>query len=433
MSYPSVALRNSHRRPGLRSAEKWFLQQIFKAIGPASIRFAIKDGEEMSPPGISPIATVVILDRRTIAALMLDPEVAFGEAYAEGRIEVIGDLPRAIEAVFHSWPSGGAAQSWYSRLSSHAMNWLQANTLAGSRNNIHRHYDLGNNFYKLWLDPELVYTCAYFESPSATLEQAQEAKMEYICRKLGLRPGERVVEAGCGWGSLALYMARKYRVQIKAFNISREQILYARQRASESGLSNQVEFIEDDYRNIARHRGGGQSDVFVSVGMLEHVGAANYAELAEIIYRSVGEAGRGLLHFIGKNFKEDFSRWIRKRIFQGAYAPTLREAMSILEPHHYSVLDVENLRLHYAKTLEHWLERFDRSSQQVSSMYSPWFQRAWRLYLAGSIAGFRAGSIQLFQILFAGPGCQPIHWTRAPLYAGVGSPEAQDKWTPVTS
>ena len=131
------------------------------------------------------------------------------------------------------------------------MNWLQANTLAGSRNNIHRHYDLGNDFYRLWLDSELVYTCAYFESPSATLEQAQEAKMEYVCRKLGLQPGERVIEAGCGWGALALFMARKYGVHVKAFNISREQILYARQRAAESGLSNQVEFIEDDYRNIS--------------------------------------------------------------------------------------------------------------------------------------------------------------------------------------
>ncbi len=433
MSYPSIALRDSQGKAGLRSAEKWFLRQIFKAIGPAPIRFAIKDGEEMSPPGISPIATVVIHDRRTIAALILDPEVAFGEGFADGHIEVIGDLPRAIEAVFHSWPSGGAAKSWYSQLSSHAMNWLQANTLAGSRNNIQRHYDLGNDFYKLWLDSELVYTCAYFESPSATLEQAQESKMEYVCRKLGLQPGEGVIEAGCGWGSLALYMARKYGVQVKAFNISREQILHARQRAVESGLSNQVEFIEDDYRNIPRHYGGARSDVFVSVGMLEHVGAANYPELAETIYRSVGASGRGLLHFIGKNFKEDFSRWIRKRIFQGAYAPTLQEAMSILEPHHYSVLDVENLRLHYAKTVEHWLERFDRSSQQVSDLYGPWFQRAWRLYLAGSIAGFRAGSIQLFQIVFAGPSCQPIHWTRAPLYAGASSPEAHEQWTPAMS
>ncbi len=432
MSYPSVALRDSQGKSGFRWAEKWFLRQIFKAIGPAPIRFAIKDGEELSPPGIAPIATVVIHDRRTIAALILDPEVAFGEGFAEGRIEVIGDLPRAIEAVFHSWPSGAAAKSLYSRLSSRAMSWLQANTLDGSRNNIHSHYDLGNDFYKLWLDSQLVYTCAYFESPAATLEQAQESKMEYVCRKLGLQPGERVIEAGCGWGSLALYMARKYGVRVRAFNISREQILYARQRALASGLSNQVEFIEDDYRNISRHRGGGQSDVFVSVGMLEHVGAANYGELGEVIYRSVGASGRGLLHFIGKNFKEDFSRWIRKRIFQGAYAPTLQEAMTILEPHHYSVLDVENLRLHYAKTVEHWLERFDRSSQQVSDMYSPCFQRAWRLYLAGSIAGFRAGSVQLFQIVFAGPDCRPIHWTRAPLYAGAHS-EAHAPWTPAMS
>ena len=221
----------------------------------------------------------------------------------------------------------------------------QANSLYGSRHNVHSHYDLGNEFYKLWLDRQLVYTCAYFPSPAATLEQAQEAKLEHVCRKLNLQPGERVVEAGCGWGSLALYMASHYGVSVKAFNISHAQIQYARNRAAEMGLTDKVEFVEDDWRNIT-----GQFDVFVSVGMLEHVSTEDYSRMSEVIHRSIGDSGRGLLHFIGRSYKGPFSRWIRKRIFPGAYAPTLGEAMTILQPHHYAVLDIENLRPHYART-----------------------------------------------------------------------------------
>jgi cyclopropane-fatty-acyl-phospholipid synthase len=247
--------------------------------------------------------------------------------------------------------------------------------------------------------------------------------MDHICRKLRLQPGETVVEAGCGWGALALHMARNYGVRVKAFNISREQILYATRRAEQSGLSDQVEFIEDDYRNIR-----GKFDVFVSVGMLEHVGAANYAGFGKVIHRAIGDSGRGLLHFIGRNQQGDFSRWIRKRIFPGAYAPTLREVMDVLEPQNYSVLDVENLRMHYAKTLEHWLARFENARDQVVSAYDSWFERAWRLYLAGSIAGFRTGTLQLFQITFAGCKRGPISWTRAPLYSQEGNP-----CTPMTS
>jgi cyclopropane-fatty-acyl-phospholipid synthase len=417
MSHPDVALRNNiHSKRGFAFADRWLLQQIFKEIGPAPLRLSFKDGEEMSPPGVSSVATIVIRDRRTLAGLMIDPEIAFGEAYADGGIEVVGDLVGALEAVYQAWPSGRADRSLYQRLTSNWMDRRQANSMRGSRNNIHRHYDLGNDFYKLWLDSQLVYTCAYFPSPSATLEEAQEAKLEYICRKLQLQPGESVVEAGCGWGALALHMARHYGVSVKAFNISHEQILYARRRAVDEGLSDKVEFVEDDCRNIS-----GKFDVFASVGMLEHVSVPDYTRLGEVIHRSIGDSGRGLLHFIGRSHKGAFSRWIRKRIFPGAYAPTLQEAMNILEPHHYAVLDVENLRLHYAKTLEHWLERFDKSGQQVSEMCDPWFQRAWRLYLAGSIAAFRTGTLQLFQISFAGSKSRPISWTRAPLYTGAKS------------
>ena len=236
------------------------------------------------------------------------------------------------------------------------------------------------------------------------------------------------MDAGCGWGALALHMARHYGVSVKAFNISREQIQYARRQAAREGLAGQVEFIEDDYRNIS-----GRFDAFVSVGMLEHVGREHYSELGKIIHRAIGDSGRGLIHFIGRNRPEPFSAWIRKRIFPGAYCPALREAMDIFEPHEYAVLDVENLRLHYAKTLEHWLARYERSVERVSALFGPEFVRAWRLYLAGSIASFRTGLLQLFQIVFAGSGCPQIPWTRAHLYAGEERVEKESRWTRAAS
>lgn len=413
MSHPDIALRNGYQiNRGRPQVDRWLLSQVFKVIGPAPLRLALRGGAEVSPPEGSPNATVLFRDRRTLLKMILDPEIAFGDAYADGRIEVEGDLPGALRAVYEAFPSGRADRGWYQRAMSKWMTWVQDNTPDGSVNNIHSHYDLGNEFYKLWLDPHLVYTCAYFPAPSATLDAAQEAKLDYICRKMALRRGETVVEAGCGWGALALHMARHYGVSVKAFNISHEQILFARLRAVREGLSQQVEFIEDDYRNIS-----GSFDAFVSVGMLEHVGLDHFSDFGNVIHRAVGDRGRGLLHFIGRSYKGEFSRWIRKRIFPGAYAPTLAEAMSVLEPHRYAALDIENLRLHYARTLEHWLDRFEKSGEQVTAAYGDWFRRAWRLYLAGSIAGFRAGTIQLFQITFAGCKRDPMSWTRAPLYA----------------
>lgn len=409
-----------------RFADRQLLARILEATGSAPVRLVVKGGADVSPPGVSPLATLIIQDRATLYSLLRDPEMGFGDAYMDGGIEVEGDLVRLLEAVYGGMERSSGAGKWLSDVASKWLDLWQDNSRRGSRANIHRHYDLGNDFYKLWLDDRMVYTCAYFPTPSATLEQAQIAKMDHVCRKLRLQPGETVVEAGCGWGALALHMAREYGVSVKAYNISHEQIAYARERARAEGMSDRVEYIEDDYRAIS-----GQFDVFVSVGMLEHVGLDHYAEIAGIIQRSIGDTGRGLLHFIGRNYPAVFSRWIRKRIFPGAYAPSLRESLTVLEPKNYSVLDVENLRMHYAKTLEHWLERFEKSKQQVAAMYDSRFVRAWRLYLAGSLAAFRTGNLQLFQILFTGSKREPLFWTRDPLYAEPlpGTGKVQAKWT----
>ena len=407
------------------STTSWMDRQLLQALrallGPIPVALVLRDVENRPDRDDGIVGTVRIPDRSTLLSMVVNPEVAFGDAYSSGRIEMDGDLVRALEHVNASSP--GIRNGWW-RLFSKWLDWAQANTKRGSARNIHRHYDLSNDFYRLWLDEQMVYTCAYFPTPDATLEQAQNAKMDLVCRKLGLRPGETVLEVGCGWGALAIYMARHYGVRVKAFNISHEQIAWARERASEAGVSSQVEFFEEDYRDVS-----GRFDVFVSVGMLEHVGRENYHELGRVIHRAIGDTGRGFLHFIGRNRSQPFSVWIRRRIFPGAYAPSLRESMEVLEPQNYSVLDVENLRLHYAKTLEHWLARFDASFNTVVHKYGMDFARMWRLYLAGSIASFRAGNLQLFQVLFAGSQCQSVPWTRERLYAPCNEETDAEQWT----
>jgi len=406
---PSTATAREAQSVRVSFADRSLLRMFLHALGSPAIHFVLWNGEYVSSPAKEPIAKVHIADRRTLWRLVLDSELEFGDAYTDGRLQVNGDLIQLLEAV-HRAP----APSWANRLLRRARR-PRKNSVSGSRQNIHHHYDIGNDFYRLWLDEQLLYTCAYFPTPTASIEAAQVAKMDLVCRKVGLRPGQRVIEAGCGWGALALHMARHYGVSVRAFNISHEQIAYARERARAEGLAERVEFMEDDYRNAS-----GKYDAFVSVGMLEHVGVEHYRELGAVIDRCLPAHGRGFIHSIGRNHRARLNSWIERRIFPGAYPPTLREMMTILEPYRFSVLDVENLRLHYAATLRHWLVRFENAADRVASMFDERFVRAWRLYLAGSVAAFSSGSLQLFQVSFARPQDNEIPWTRAHLYQRDG-------------
>jgi cyclopropane-fatty-acyl-phospholipid synthase len=401
------------KRPALGEkvlpADRWLIRRVLRGLGNPPLRVVFWNGEEIATSEAAPVARVIFHDRSTLLKVMANPDLGFGNAFSEGRLEVDGDLVEFLETVYAATPlierTGFFKRQW--------QRWRtrpKVNTLSGSRDNIHRHYDIGNEFYKLWLDEQLVYTCAYFPTPEATLEEAQVAKMDHVCRKLRLQPGESVFEAGCGWGALARHMARHYGVKVRAFNIAHEQIAYARERARAEGLDGQIEYIEDDYRTVR-----GRCDKFVSVGMLEHVGVENYQRLGEVIHRTLKPSGLGLIHSIGRNQQKPMNAWLERRIFPGAYLPTLREMLGVTEPWAFSVLDVENLRLHYAKTLEHWLHRFDGVADQVVQQFDRSFVRAWRLYMASSIAGFSSGHIELFQLVFAPGRSNAIPWTRADL------------------
>lgn len=401
--------------------DRKLLAALRRKLGPLPIALVLRDTRDVPETSEPIVATVRFQDRPALLSLAKDPDRGFGDAYSAGRVEVDGDLVRSLECVYLS---RSGISRWRKFLLGKWLDWLQNNTRRGSRSNIHHHYDLSNDFYRLWLDERMLYTCAYFPTLEASLEAAQEAKMEMVCRKLRLRPGETVVETGCGWGALAIYMAQHYGVRVKAFNISHEQITYAREWAKREGLTGKVEFIEDDYRNLSD-----KFDVFCSVGMLEHVGRNHYNEFSRVIRRAIGDTGRGFLHYIGRNSARPLNAWIRERIFPGGYPPSLRESMDVFEPQNFSVLDVENLRMHYAKTLEHWLARFESSFDTVVRMKGLEFARAWRLYLCGSVAAFRTGSLQLFQVLFAGSRSPFIVWTREHLYVPFEEDTDRELWT----
>jgi cyclopropane-fatty-acyl-phospholipid synthase len=391
---------------GVRAFDHWLARRVQTTIEPGAVRLVLWDGSSPYPSGREAIGDLVVRDRRTLLGLAATPDLSFGEAYTNGRLEVRGSLRRVVHALtLLSAPT----PSWRASL---AAALATPNTLARARRNACHHYDLGNDFYRLWLDRQLVYTCAYFAQSDLSLDEAQEAKLALVCHKLRLRPGDHVVDVGCGWGALALHMARHYGVHVSAFNVSREQLAYARDRAAREGLAGRVDFIDDDYRNVS-----GRFDAFVSVGMLEHVGLRQFTALAEVLRRSLRrDSGRGLLHFIGRDVPIPLNAWIRRRVFPGAYPPTMAEVTTgVLGPAGMSVLDVENLRPHYARTAGDWAERLAAASQQVRAAYGDEHQRAWELYLAGTEAAFATGWLQLFQIVFAPRESAPLYWTRAEL------------------
>jgi cyclopropane-fatty-acyl-phospholipid synthase len=391
--------------------DRWLAARLQRTIAPAGVGVELWDGRRIE--GVeSHAGDLLIGDRGALLGLILNPDFEFGEMYAAGRIAIRGDFIRVLENL--SRLSVDAPLTLRDRF---ALWTVGTNGLFDARRNIHHHYDIGNDFYQLWLDSNLVYTCAYYPNAAATLEEAQIAKLDLVCRKLALQPGDRVVEVGCGWGALALHMARYYGARVTAFNISREQIDYARARARREALADRVEFVEDDYRNVS-----GRFDVFASIGMLEHVGRRNFSELGAVIRRSIDRrTGRGLLHFIGRDRPRPLNTWTRRRIFPGAYVPTLAQVFAeVLEPARQTAIDVENLRLHYARTLRHWRERFEREEPKVRARFDDAFARAWRLYLGGSECAFTTGWLQLFQVVFA-PADRQLHWTRGDLYRSTVS------------
>jgi len=285
------------------------------------------------------------------------------------------------------------------------------NTLRQTPRNIEHHYDLGDEFYELFLDKNLTYSCGYFVSERDSLEQAQLNKYEHICRKLKLQPGETLVDIGCGWGGMLIYAAQNHGINGLGITLSRNQFECARRKIEELGLKDQVEVVLADYRQIT-----GKFDKFVTIGMFEHVGKAFIPVFMNKVSQLLKKGGLGLLHTIGKNTDSPGEPWLVKYIFPGGYIPNLAEIVREMGRSDFPIMDVENLRFHYAHTLDKWAEKYEKNVEKVHRMFDESFVRMWRLFLHASSVGFKYGSSRLYQILFSNGLNNELPLTRKHLY-----------------
>jgi len=347
-----------------------------------------------------PNVTMRLSDKSLYHKLVFNPELNAGEAYMDGRLTFEDSTLRDFLTLISinrislgSYP----VQRVLRRVSRFFKRFQQANPIGKAQQNVAHHYDLGNDFYRLFLDEGMQYSCAYFLSDDDTLEQAQRNKLRLLAAKLDLSPGLRVLDIGCGWGELALYLAAMNDVEVVGVTLSKEQYERAQSRAQSAGMGDRVRFELKDYRELA-----GRFDRIVSVGMFEHVGVHHYGEFFAKINDLLDDDGIALIHSIGHMSPPGTaSPWLRKYIFPGAYSPALSEVFDAVERNSLWVTDLEILRLHYAQTLAHWIQRFEANRDKIEAMYDEKFGRMWEFYLISAEIMFRTGSQLVFHIQLA--------------------------------
>ncbi|HVY42229.1 MAG TPA: cyclopropane-fatty-acyl-phospholipid synthase family protein [Hyphomicrobiaceae bacterium] len=347
-----------------------------------------------------PSVTMRLSDPALYHKLFFNPELSAGEAYMDGRLSFENSTLRDFLTLFSinrlslgSYP----LQRVLRRVSIALKRFQQANPVGTAQKNVAHHYDLGNDFYKLFLDEGMQYSCAYFLNDEETLEQAQRNKLRLIAAKLNLKPGLKILDIGSGWGDLALYLAAMENVDVTGVTLSKEQHALSNDKARAAGLSDRVRFELLDYRKVQ-----GRFDRIVSVGMFEHVGVGHYREFFDTINTLMSDDGVMLLHSIGHMSPPGTaSPWLRKYIFPGAYSPALSEVFTAVEQASLWVTDLEFLRLHYAKTLNHWWRRFEANRAQIARMYDERFCRMWEFYLVSAEMMFRTGSQLVFHMQLA--------------------------------
>ena len=364
--------------------------QVKPAAGPV---FSVGDGS-------GDAIEVEIIDLAAERQLLLNPALALGELYMDGRLvvnrgSIYGLLDLAASNLAWQPPPGFARAREYVRMALRPLH--QSNTKRRAARNVAHHYDLDAHLYELFLDADRQYSCAYFERSAQPLEEAQAAKKRHIAAKLLLEEGHRVLDIGCGWGGLSIYLADKCKVHVTGITLSQEQLGVAQKRAQHEGVSALTDFRLQDYRAVSE-----EFDRIVSVGMFEHVGIGHF----ETYFRKAGtlltDDGVMLLHSIGRmDGPGTANPWIQKYIFPGGYAPALSEVLSAIEQSGLVVTDIEILRLHYAETLKAWRERFSVHREAARQIYDERFCLMWEFYLASCEAAFRYSGLMVFQIQLA--------------------------------
>jgi cyclopropane-fatty-acyl-phospholipid synthase len=378
----------------------------------ASFAVSYWDGARFSYGPHAPEFVLHLRSERVARALLGNLSLRFGEAYMTGAIEVEGDLQRLLRLMFVGAPEIielGVREKLRLALAA----WRQRGSLAQARKNVTLHYDLGNDFFKLWLGNDMAYSCAYFREPGNDLDTAQAQKFEHICAKLRLRPGDRLLDIGCGWGGFLVYAARHHGIHGVGVTLSPAQKDAAEQRVAAHGLSDRVSVRLADYRELSEDGG---FDRIVSIGMFEHVGKRHIPDYMRHTRRLLTADGLGVLHTIGRQVAAPANPWLTKYIFPGAYFPTLADLATPLGQTGLFITDVEVWRLHYALTLDRWIEGYEANTDTVRALYGEVFTRMWRLYLQSCAAGFRYGDFCVWQVQFTARPDNGFPLTRDYLY-----------------
>lgn len=344
---------------------------------------------------------IKINDQKWERDIALNPALKLGEGYMESGFDFLrGDIFRLFEIIFESNGPDAEKAPWMRALQftrKITKRLLQMNNLSRSSSNVRHHYDLSGKLYDLFLDSDRQYSCAYFETPSNTLEEAQLAKKRHLAAKLCIEEGQKLLDIGCGWGGLGLYMARFLKTDVTGVTLSHEQHAIANRRATEEGLENHCRFLLQDYRSLEE-----QFDRIVSAGMFEHVGVGHYKEYFAKVKKLLKPDGIFLLHSIGRNGAPGSTNpFIQKYIFPGVHVPSLSEVCSVIEKSGLTITDIEILRLHYADTLKTWREAFMARRDEAKALYDERFCRMWEFYFASCESAFRWQNMMVFQLQLA--------------------------------
>jgi len=385
------------------------MEKFLKGFDGTSFNVHFETGEELHIGPEDAKFKVLVHETIPYRKLLQSTSLALGEAYMNGDIEIEGDLTEALDEIFKCFKTDFKTNKF-------AL-WKLLYTSTSKTNQkkeVCSHYNIGNAFYKLWLDPTMSYSCAYFKKEADTLEEAQHHKIHHILSKLNLKEGMSLLDIGCGWGYLLIEAAKKYKVTGVGITLSEEQYKVFNERIKKEGLEDYLRVELMDYRELITSVF--QFDRVVSVGMIEHVGRPGYEEFFKNVDAVLKEKGIFLLHFISGYGEFPGDAWIKKYIFPGGVIPSLREIISISADHKYYVQDVESLRRHYVRTLLAWHENFENHLLEVREMFDERFIRMWRIYLCGCAASFNNGVIDLHQILLTKGVNNDLPMTRDYLY-----------------
>jgi cyclopropane-fatty-acyl-phospholipid synthase len=392
--------------------EKRIAHQLLSKLTAGGVRITYWDGTSTVYGSDEPYLHITIKSPKVLRAIARQASVGVGEAYMRGDLEIDGPLDQLIRLTM-------ANKHAFGRLSNFkgvkALQSYSRNKRSGQQRQIAHHYDIGNDFYKLWLDKSMTYSCAYFEKPTDTLEKAQEQKVDHLLRKLQLKKGQTMLDIGSGWGTLAIQAAKRYGVTVTGISLSEEQVKFSRAAAKKAGVGKQVTFKLMNYQDLAET--GKTFDRIISVGMFEHVGERNQQKYFEAVDTMLVDGGVSVLHTISRDLVEARADpWIQKYIFPGGYLPSIRQVVSELPEHNFRLIDYENLRIHYAMTLDEWRRRFDAKRPVIAEMFDEEFCRMWEFYLATSSGSFRYGGISLSQFVFTKGLNNSLPLTREFLY-----------------